>query len=382
MTQRHRASVGRHRPVALLLPAILLLVSIAPADTQAADGRTYVRQKVQLEPLRGSRTYELRGDPTDYGCHFEFPALRSAPGSGHWTTRVVGVDMGHCYYLVEEGEPTSPPAPLGDGYSSEEVQATERSPNDPIAAQSVSPSSVCSPHSTAAIQRMRWNDILGLEVNSDRTSISWTYNCSTVSNTSASGYWTWLSGTGWSKESNSSTKSNPASYYFVGETRSTFKNSFFCAPLPQAWVWYYYNRVYGYSDGTASYTRSTDAYSACAPLFPATENKKMVRLSPWRGWLLGAAFATAFYVLGTIILLLIVVFLIWTSRNGHHTFVLSNILVGAGGASLLLILLARGRCASGVSVGGCGDAIWPYVIASLLMILIGIVMGYRRQTQP
>jgi hypothetical protein len=102
----------------------------------------------------------------------------------------------------------------------------------------------------------------------------------------------------------------------------------------------------------------------------------------WRGWLFGAALATTFYVLGTIVLLLMVVFLFWTSRNGRKSFALSDILAGAGAASLLLILLARARCVSGVTFGGCGDAIWPYVIASLLLVLAGIALGLRHQTHP
>jgi hypothetical protein len=252
------------RVVTALLAALIAAATTTPGVV-AAEVHQYIRQTGQLPPLAKASTYEVLGVRTEVGCQFEFPFVIRHPGDPHLVQRVIGIDRSRSAYLIEEGEATDFRAGKVAGYFTESI-------HDAVNFSGVAegPESVCPPHSTGAAQRIVYGDILGIEVNSDETDISWSYNCSTVYNTRASGYFTWLIATGWSKESSSAQRFNPQSYYFYGKTASTFRNSLFCAPSV-VWVWYYSNIVYGYSDGSTGYSSSFDDYSSCAPLFPAVQ---------------------------------------------------------------------------------------------------------------
>ncbi len=112
-------------------------------------------------------------------------------------------------------------------------------------------------HATSTASSYNWTwreDILGIKMTQDRTNISWSYNgsCSLVGSTS--GQWTWATGTGWQIVSNSGNELESCADY-RGETKSTFKNSWFCAPLPTVYTYYYYVRAYGQENGSITGSR-------------------------------------------------------------------------------------------------------------------------------
>jgi len=44
------------------------------------------------------------------------------------------------------------------------------------------------------------------------------------------------------------------------------KNSWFCQPQPTTWTYYFYVRVYGHANGTATISQSSDTVNDCLPL--------------------------------------------------------------------------------------------------------------------
>ena len=54
--------------------------------------------------------------------------------------------------------------------------------------------------------------------------------------------------------------------FFRGNTWSKFMNDWFCWPLPTVCTYYYYNRMWGHPDGTATRSQSSDSIDECARL--------------------------------------------------------------------------------------------------------------------
>ncbi|MDA8203284.1 MAG: hypothetical protein M0Z49_11095 [Chloroflexi bacterium] len=118
-----------------------------------------------------------------------------------------------------------------------------------------------------AWQRVVWKDVAGLLVNADLTQINWTYNGSTVSAGSTTGGWFWNTATQWQLGAHSvSNLYGPGSSYYRGHSEAVFSNSYFCRPLPTVYTYYYYNRVWGHPNGTATRSQSSDSIDECLPL--------------------------------------------------------------------------------------------------------------------
>lgn len=121
--------------------------------------------------------------------------------------------------------------------------------------------------SNAAWQEVVWKDLFGDLVNLDITQIDWSYNGSTVTSGSVAASFAWRSGTGWIKlYSHKSGYVDSAGAYYFGNTWSGFKNSTFCFMLPTVYTYYYHNKLWGYPNGTAVRSQSSDSIDECAPL--------------------------------------------------------------------------------------------------------------------
>jgi hypothetical protein len=108
-------------------------------------------------------------------------------------------------------------------------------------------------------------DPVDLKVNQDVTQINWTSNGTTVSSGSTNGYFAWLTATGWQKYADSTTGSyGPGSTYYLGQTTSDYVNASFCPkPLPNVYTHYYYVRMWGHPNATATWSQSSDSIDEC-----------------------------------------------------------------------------------------------------------------------
>ncbi len=98
------------------------------------------------------------------------------------------------------------------------------------------------------------------------TQVNWTYNGSIVTSGNAAGYWWWFTPSHWNLGCyDVSQVFGSGSSSFRGQTVAVFWNNWFCPP-PTVYVDYYYNRVWGVPNGTATRDQSSDALSECLPL--------------------------------------------------------------------------------------------------------------------
>jgi hypothetical protein len=134
----------------------------------------------------------------------------------------------------------------------------------------ISPQSAINPDEpTRRRQKMWYEDILTLTVNSLETKITyfWDGTCALGGYTSAP--ITYRSSSGWRLASGSSSESESCSAY-TGKAWANFSNDVFCTEPGGyfvVWVKYLYNNVSGSYKGVISYAYSSSVSTSCAPLY-------------------------------------------------------------------------------------------------------------------
>lgn len=196
------------------------------------------------------------------GCSYHYPDVeREIPERG-WVLRSIAVDMATCTKVMEEGSPTWPL--LADGGDAA-VSGTETTQTlEPIFNPRAASPVAAATSTRGAWQTVWWRDILGLPVNRDTTQINWTYDGSTVLSGSTGGYW-WYANTGWNLTAHTVTQGF-FSGAFRGQTTATFQNSVFCGSGTTVYTFYYYNRVWGHANGTATIAQTSDSVNECLAL--------------------------------------------------------------------------------------------------------------------
>ena len=115
-----------------------------------------------------------------------------------------------------------------------------------------------------AWQRVIWRDPVGILTTADVTQINWTYNGTTVSGGGTTGAWQLNTASKWQLTAKSLTQLyGPGSSYYRGQSTATFYNDFFCDPFPPVHTYYYYNRMWGHPNGTATRSQSSDSVDEC-----------------------------------------------------------------------------------------------------------------------
>jgi hypothetical protein len=114
-----------------------------------------------------------------------------------------------------------------------------------------------------------YRDLASLLVTADTTQIYWSYNGSTVSGGSTVGYWQWNYATNWVLDSSGgSDLYGSGSSYYRGETWSNFHNTDFCGSnLPTVYVHYFYVRMWGHPNGTATWSQSSTSDDECITFY-------------------------------------------------------------------------------------------------------------------
>ncbi len=248
----------------------LLLVCLAaigtPLQASAANpgsmqpstaGFSYFR--TGLAPLINSHTMILQGTKLASGaCRYTILDAQMTVPPGGWEERTIALDPTRCRKLIESGTPTSLDPPTGEAGTSAVAQPAASAESGGLTPLTMT--------ATSAYIRIFWMDVANLKVNQDVTQINWSYNGSTVSGAWTTGYWNWLTLTGWSQYAKTVSGSyGPGSTYYFGQTTSDYVNSWFCAPLPTVYTHYYYVRMWGQYNGTAQWSQSSDSIDECLP---------------------------------------------------------------------------------------------------------------------
>lgn len=261
----------RKQPTSVVVLVVVFLVSLAQpvlaADPESLDG--YVFQERALRPLKDAHQSVLVGKRNrDGSCHYDYPEITVSESGVIIEVRDVGIDANRCRKIIEQGVSTESWTGPGDGEAQDITNVDDGPPpNGGSGAMAIT--------STASGYNWTWwEDVLGIKMTQDKTHISWSYNGSCALSGSTSGEWIWAYGTGWQIVSNSANEQEACSAY-RGESKSTFKNSWFCSPLPTVYTYYYYVRAYGQENGSITGTRSTDSVNECAPFWMHYSVKKV-----------------------------------------------------------------------------------------------------------
>lgn len=247
-----------YKAAASLGVSVALLASAALSSASAADPGTFEFVRDAVPPLRNSQTWVLTGKKlADGGCQYRYPmAGETAIPADGWALRVIAVDMSRCRKLMEEGTPTQLPDASGLVAVSDTIGGSEGTSVTAAAAST-----------KGAWLFLGYRDIANLLLTADVTQINWTYNGSTVSGGSATGVWKLFTPTNWQLDSKSLTQLyGPGNSYYRGQTTSTMSNDI-CPGDQLTYTKYFYNRVWGHPNGTATRSYSTDAVNECLPFF-------------------------------------------------------------------------------------------------------------------
>jgi hypothetical protein len=251
-----RKRVARRLLVAVL--AVLLMTIGSALPTVAADGSSGFPIRLQTRlPLIMARQWVLQGTKTTSGgCSFSVPTEQTPLPESRWVVRSIAIDPDACTKLMEEGIPTYDP-PAIDGATF--IDASQ--------IQDDSDALAIGGSTRSAWQWVGYKDIPGLTTTYDVTEITWGYDGSNVYSGSVKQYNAWWIYTGWEKVyAYKSGSLEPSGDYYLGNTWAKFKNSVFC-PGSTVYTYYYYNKMWGYPDGTATRSWSSDTINDCLRLF-------------------------------------------------------------------------------------------------------------------
>lgn len=255
----HRPGRQLTQRTALGIASLIIVMSLASSTTSAAADRFQYDRRSTLPPLLNSRVWVLQGAKLEGGgCRYLYPSAEVELPAGGWELRSISIDTSSCRKLMEEGTPTASPRASAP-------ESTTKLPTTrlPVSGASSDPTASLAASTTrSAWQIAVWSDFLGYPVNYDGTEITWTYNGSIVLSGNAAGYWYRIGG--WEILANDVTQGF-FSGAFRGQTTATFRNQGFCWP-DTVYTYYYYNRMWGHYNGTATRSQSSDSVNECVAL--------------------------------------------------------------------------------------------------------------------
>lgn len=236
--------------------AAAFLPALRPAAI-AADA--YSSRLSSATILRNASTWVLQGKKLPSGaCRYDYSSAEAIIPASGWELRSVAIDMKNCRKLIEQGEPAEAFTP--DTGAIAAVETIGESGAAKVAATA---------STKGAWQRVIWRDLGGVLVNADLTQINWTYNGTTSTLGSTTGGWFYNTATGWQLGAHTLTELyGPSSSYYRGQTTATFINSYFCNQpgAKTVYTYYYYNRMWGHPNGTATRSQDSDSVDECLPL--------------------------------------------------------------------------------------------------------------------
>jgi len=212
--------------------------------------------------LLNARTVMVRGTHLAAGgCEYSGSAS-VAPGEAAVQQDEIAEDPATCTMTLVQGTPTSilsPADPKGTSTKSGHAVA------DPVASGTRSFARVTATHS-AGYSKTRFEDPVGIDVNSVKNSVDWVWNGSSVSNGSCSYNYGWLSGDGWGlHENNFFCRYDGSPLQLHSSSYAHFKNGIFCIGFDTN-TYYNRNNAYGKRNGTLVGTWNTSKSGPCSGL--------------------------------------------------------------------------------------------------------------------
>jgi hypothetical protein len=259
---RSTSRLGHPRRGAVTAAFVALVLSVLASAPAGAAPTGFDFANRPLDQLSNSRTWILQGQRLANGaCRYQYPSDEVTIPVRGWELRSLGIDMATCRKLMEEGTPEGFDANASaDAGAVSITQSAEHT-------QSKSTVTALAWSNQGAWQRVIYRDVSGVLVNADLTQINWSYNGSSVSSASTTGGWHWNTATRWQLGAHNVTELyGTLNSSYRGQTTATFTNSYFCNPLPTVHTYYWYNRVWGFPNGTSTRSQSSDTVDECLPI--------------------------------------------------------------------------------------------------------------------
>jgi hypothetical protein len=261
---------GRTRLISLMVGAATILTFAGAPSAGAATPTFAIVQPAQV-PLAGARTWVLQGVKLPDGwCRYSYPSQPVEIPAAGWALRSIAIDMRTCRKLMEEGTPTAAPPASDEQFRTIAQTIGGDAPTGPSATASSALASGVTSALAVSSTKGAWlfigyRDPVNLLLTADVTQINWVYNGSTVSSGTTTGVWKLFTPTNWHLDFKTLTQLfGPGASYYRGQTTSQMSNDI-CPGDTLTYTKYFYNRVWGHPNGTATRDYSSDAVNECLP---------------------------------------------------------------------------------------------------------------------
>jgi hypothetical protein len=221
-----RSPVVRGLVVVVLVVVALAMSSVTAVATEQASPAVHV---VEVYPPDSSYVNSTKATVSgvraaDGGCTFQPPELVLGPGQQAVASRQLSADFTACTTVVETGTPTvlTSPQPAADAQVDTGTSVATTTPASPTGSEVAAAT-----HTSQGYYAVHWWDVVGLRVTGTYSYLRWNWNGSCTGSTQGWYYTWWRSGTGWHRDSVSSTR-YPACTVTKVRTSATYHNSVFC----------------------------------------------------------------------------------------------------------------------------------------------------------
>lgn len=279
-------SIGSTRmatSVGVLGAALSLLAAMSPAqaeqNAEALVNATSILPEGMTGPpassrhaLNNARFYYVQGTPNDSGgCDIQAPALKFDVDEVAVQQDELGYDPQTCNSLWQEGTPVALPAGDAGLVESSEPVADETQSTTVAGMRLRQSIDVMSASSVGGGHYRSWlEDVAGLTVTYDQTSLSWSWSGGCVQSSSAGIQRGYSGNSGWEPPYNKDSGWHIRDCIsHTAWSQADFKNTGFCWPNT---VYSHYRDVWiqGYWNGSLSGGRGENSHSGngyCAPLY-------------------------------------------------------------------------------------------------------------------
>lgn len=214
---------------ASLLVGLLLTLASGPAFAAGFDDSPSIATYSYDYDLADAHMLLIEGSRNkDGSCTFTGPLLELKPDEFAVEARRTVTDFSSCTQHFEIGVPPADkidqtPPPGGGHFSESFSVAAKTTSGRPTMVQATS-------GSTVAYYEVLWRDFAFLTTSRTRSYLSWNWNGTCVTSSSAWGdyYWKWASG--WSLISSSGYKTEYCQYHQSMVDYANYRNTFFCNP--------------------------------------------------------------------------------------------------------------------------------------------------------
>lgn len=247
--------------------ALLAMALLVPTALAGSGSSQTVRFANSVPPLLNPTTITVQGQAIAEGCQYS-GSIVVHPGQTAVEQDEVSENPSTCTMTLVQGTPANVPGAEANpaGWSSVTGSSKASGPTATHAVRRTSSVARALSTHSAGYSKTRFEDPVGIDVNSVKNSVDWTWNGSTVSAATCSYNYGWLSGDGWGLHEN-----NFTCLYNSGPTQVDsssyvhYKNGIFCVGFDTD-VYYDRNHGIGRANGDLVGTWNTSKSGPCSGL--------------------------------------------------------------------------------------------------------------------